>query len=157
MGGADAKGSDDAKTFITDLQNLRDNLKPYSDNMILDGGIDNGNYTSVNKIIVGVIERNQNYKLKIPTFKDFAKGDNLKSTFPSVNLAFVKNDVDYIKYNYKQLINFGTAESQIKADSFNNISGGSIIELTLNNSKQTDVTEGGENSGVPQFITFILL
>ena len=81
MGGADAKGSDDAKTFITDLQNLRDNLKPYSDNMILDGGIDNGNYTSVNKIIVGVIERNQNYKLKIPTFKDFAKGDNLKVHF----------------------------------------------------------------------------
>lgn len=156
MGGASATGGKyggDATQFIDDLKNLRTRLEPYSDNMILDGGIDNGKYISVNKIIVGVIEPKQNYKLKIPTFKDFGNGDDLKSSFPSVNLAFVKNEVDYIKYNYKQLVKDGTAKSQIKTDSFNNISGGSVIELTLNNSKQTGVTEGGENSGVPQFIT----
>ena len=98
MGGADARGSNDAITFINDLQNLRDNLKPYSDNMILDGAINDKNanipnaerdyeYTTVNKIIVGVIEPKQNYKLKIPTFNDFAEGDDLKSTFPSVNFS----------------------------------------------------------------------
>ena len=157
MGGATAAGGQhggDATKFITDLKSLITNLKPYSDNMILDGGIDKlGNYTTVNKIIVGVIEKGENYKLKIPTFKDFGNGADLKSSFPSVNLAFVKNDVDYIKYNYKQLIKDGTARSQIKTDSFNNISGGSVIELTLNNSNQTGVADGGENSGVPQFIT----
>ena len=41
---------------------------------------------------------------RILGYKVIGNDDDLKSSFPSVNLAFVKNYVNYIKYDYNFII-----------------------------------------------------
>jgi len=140
--------------FKTDLKKLVElkgnfqNLYSKKVPIILDSAVG-----IINQLVVGVIKPNSNYKLVMPLFPELVpinSSNTMKSALPSVNLSFVKNNVDYIVNDYLQLKINASGQyvpDPMKTNIFTNLSGGTRVELTLNNSKYNNELDR-DNVGV---------